>query len=79
MLGLLIRKELLENLLNLRFIALCVVAIVLLVSSIVVLTGQYRDELNFTRTVQPEASVVPSWVGQSYRKVVVGALQVTVL
>ena len=46
MLGLLIRKELLENLLNLRFIALCVVAIVLLVSSIVVLTGQYRDELN---------------------------------
>jgi ABC-type transport system involved in multi-copper enzyme maturation permease subunit len=46
MLGLLIRKELLENLLNLRFVALCAVAVVLLVSSIVVLTGQYRDDLN---------------------------------
>ncbi len=46
MLRVLIRKELLDNLLNLRFIALCAVAIVLLVSSIVVLTEQYREETN---------------------------------
>jgi ABC-type transport system involved in multi-copper enzyme maturation permease subunit len=46
MLRTLIRKELLDNLLNLRFIALCAVAIVLLVSSIVVLTEQYREEMN---------------------------------
>lgn len=42
----LVRKELLDNILNLRFIALCVVAILLIVSSIVVLTGQYKEELN---------------------------------
>ncbi|MBM4160304.1 MAG: hypothetical protein FJ217_04300 [Ignavibacteria bacterium] len=45
MLWVLVRKELLDNLLNLRFITLCVVAIVLIVSSIVVLTGQYHEEL----------------------------------
>jgi len=45
MLWVLVRKELLDNFLNLRFIALCVVAIVLIVSSIVVLTGQYQGEL----------------------------------
>ena len=46
MLRILIRKELLDNLLNLRFIALCAVAIILIVSSIVVLTEQYRIEMN---------------------------------
>lgn len=45
MLWVLVRKELLDNLLNMRFIGLCVVAIVLIVSSIVVLTGQYQEEL----------------------------------
>lgn len=42
----LVRKELLDNILNLRFISLCVIAILLIVSSIVVLTGQYKEELN---------------------------------
>ena len=46
MLRILIRKELLDNVLNLRFTALCAVAIVLLVSSIVVLTEQYRGEMD---------------------------------
>jgi ABC-type transport system involved in multi-copper enzyme maturation permease subunit len=46
MLRIIIRKELLDNLLNLRFTALCAVAIVLLVTSIVVLTEQYRGEMN---------------------------------
>ena len=46
MLGVLVRKELLDNILNFRFTAFCGVAIVLLVTSIVVLTGQYREEVN---------------------------------
>lgn len=45
MLRLIIQKELHDNFLNLRLISLCAIAIVLIVSSIVVLTGQYRDEM----------------------------------
>ena len=45
MLRVLIRKELLDNLLNLRFIALCVVAILLIFSSIVVLTGLHNGDV----------------------------------
>ncbi len=35
------------------------------------------DELNFTRTVHPDATIVPSAVGQSYAKIVAGERQVT--
>lgn len=41
-----VRKELLDNILNLRFIGLSVIAITLIVSSIVVLTGQYKEEID---------------------------------
>ena len=55
----LVRKELLDNILNLRFIALCVIAILLIVSSIVVLTGQHKEELNdyYSRVNTQEAFI----------------------
>lgn len=40
----LVKKEILDNLLNQRFIWACVVSVVLVVSSLVVLTGFYEDE-----------------------------------
>jgi len=45
MLRVLVRKELLDNLQNLRFITLCVVSIVLIFSSIVVLTGLHNEDV----------------------------------
>jgi ABC-type transport system involved in multi-copper enzyme maturation permease subunit len=44
MLSHLVKKEILDNLLNQRFIWACVVSIVLIVSSLVVLTEYYKDE-----------------------------------
>jgi ABC-type transport system involved in multi-copper enzyme maturation permease subunit len=43
-LGLIVRKEILDNLLNQRFAAACVVSVLLILSSMVVLTGAYLDE-----------------------------------
>lgn len=43
-LTLIIQKEIYNNLLNLRFVIACVVSLVLMISSIVVLTGNYVDE-----------------------------------
>jgi ABC-type transport system involved in multi-copper enzyme maturation permease subunit len=50
MLRIILKKELHDNFLNLRLISLCAIAIVLIVSSIIVLTGQYRDDLNDTHS-----------------------------
>ena len=46
MLTQIIQKEIYNNLLNLRFVIACVVSLVLMISSIVVLTSNYEDELS---------------------------------
>jgi len=50
MLSLIIKKEIHDNLLNLRFVATCVVSIILIISSIIVLTDNYEDELRDYRS-----------------------------
>jgi len=45
MLAVIIRKEIHDNLLNARFIVACVISVVLIISSIVVLTNNYKEEL----------------------------------
>jgi len=43
-LGLIVRKEILDNLLNQRFAAACIVSVLLILSSMIVLTSSYTDE-----------------------------------
>ncbi|RPH38094.1 hypothetical protein EHM92_00955 [bacterium] len=43
-LGLIVRKEILDNLLNQRFAAACIVSVLLMLSSMIVLTSSYIDE-----------------------------------
>ena len=43
-LGLIVRKENLDNLLNQRFAAACIVSVLLILSSMIVLTSSYTDE-----------------------------------
>ena len=45
MLGLIIKKEIQDNLLNVRFVGACLVSIILIVSTIIVLSESYKNEL----------------------------------
>ena len=45
MLALIIHKELRDSLLNVRFVAACIISMVLIVSSIAILTSSYADDL----------------------------------
>ncbi len=45
MLALIIQKEILDNLLNARFVAACIISIVIVISSVVVLTNSHRTEV----------------------------------
>ena len=50
MLALIIRKELLENLMNIRFLAAIVISVVLIITSLIVLTRSYEDAVGDYRS-----------------------------